>query len=185
MSLNNSVERVTPVTPSKYVKNNDGHYVCPHTECGKIAMNQNTMHYHIKKNHSENLPFECSRCINRPQFLQRSGYLNHLATRHADNVKLTEKEKEVLGGITENPAAAISFKCPHADCNQTTKTKANMLIHYARTHAKEWIPPYIRGTECTRCHHNYSSSSAYLYHTIACFRPVASPAQLNIMSRIR
>lgn len=185
MSLNNSVERVTPVPPSKYVKNDDGHYVCPHAECGKIAMNQNTMHYHIKKNHSENLPFECSRCINRPQFLQRSGYLNHLATRHADNVKLTEKEKEILGGITENPAAAISFKCPHADCNQTTKTKANMLIHYARTHAKEWIPPYIRGTECTRCHNNYSSSSAYLYHTIACFRPVASPAQLNIMSRIR
>ena len=188
MSLNNSTECVAPVPPVslvKYVKNNDGNYVCPHAGCGKIAMNQNTMHYHIKKNHSENLPFKCNRCINQPQFLQRSGYLNHLATRHADNIKLTEKEQEVLGGITENPAAAISFKCPHACCTQSTKTKANMLIHYARTHAKEWIPPYIRGAECTRCHHNYSSSSAYLYHTITCSRPVASPDQLNIISRIR
>jgi len=185
MSLNNSVECV-PSTPSvvKYVKNNDGNYVCPHNGCGKITMNQNTMHYHIMS-HNDKLPFQCNRCTNTPQFKQRGAYLNHLATRHADNIKLTEKEKEVLGGITENPAVAISFKCPHAGCNQTTKTKANMLIHYVRTHAKDWIPPYIRGAECTRCHHNYSSSSAYLYHTITCFRPLASPAQLNIISRIR
>ena len=175
-----------PVVPSvKYVKNNNGDYVCPHTDCGKITAKQNTMYYHIMKNHSTQLPFQCNRCANTPQFLQRSGYMNHLATKHADVPKLTEKEKEILGGITENPVIAVSFKCPHADCNQTTKTKSNMLIHYARTHSKAWIPPYIRGADCTRCHHVYSSSSAYLYHTITCFRPVAPADQLNTISRIR
>ena len=182
------MERIPPVTtpaPVKYVKNDAGNYVCPHENCGKITRNQNTMHYHIMKNHSLKLPFECTRCVNNPQFLQRSGYMNHLATKHADDPKLTDKEKEVLGGITENPAAAISFKCPAAGCTQTTHTKSNMLIHYARTHAREWIPPYVRGEQCAQCHHNYSSSSAYLYHSIACYKTRASTDQLNIISRIR
>lgn len=186
MSLNNSVECVAPI-PSvvKYVKNTDGDYVCPHNGCGKIAQKQNTMHYHIMKNHSTKLPFECNRCENRPQFLQRCGFMNHLATKHADTPKLTEKEKEILGGVTENPVISISFKCPHTGCNQSTKTKSNMLIHYARTHATEWIPAYVRGVECTNCNEHYSSSSAYLYHSITCFRDFASIDQLNIISRIR
>jgi|UniRef100_A0A6C0LMA3 hypothetical protein len=186
MSLNNSIECVASI-PSvvKYVKNTDGDYVCPHNGCGKIAQKQNTMHYHIMKNHSTKLPFECNRCENRPQFLQRCGFMNHLATKHADTPKLTEKEKEILGGVTENPVISISFKCPHTGCNQSTKTKSNMLIHYARTHATEWIPAYVRGVECTNCNVNYSSSSAYLYHSITCFRDFASVDQLNIISRIR
>jgi hypothetical protein len=63
MSLNNSVECVTPlpstppVSSVKYVKDNNGNYVCPHTGCGKTTVNQNTMHYHIM-DHSENLPFQ-------------------------------------------------------------------------------------------------------------------------------
>jgi len=192
MSLNNTIEYVLPTstispivsTSVKYVKNDAGEYICPHTGCGKITQKQNTMYYHIMKNHSTKLPFECNRCTNNPQFLQRSGYMNHLATKHADNTKLTEKEKVILG-TTENPVASVSYKCPSNGCTQTTHIKSNMLIHYARTHAKEWIPPYVRGEACSRCHNNYSSSSAYLYHSITCFKPVASEAQLNIISRIR
>ena len=185
MSLNQPVECVPSVANTKYVKNEAGNYVCPNNGCGKITVKQNTMYYHIMKNHSTKLPFQCNRCTNNPQFLQRSGYMNHLATRHADDPKLTDKEKEMLGGITENPAAAVSFKCPSTGCTQTSHVKSNMLIHYARTHAKEWIPPYVRGEACKRCQQQHSSSSAYLYHTITCFREVAPADQLKIISRIR
>jgi hypothetical protein len=184
MSLNHSVACVPSVVNTKYVKNEAGNYVCPHNGCGKITTNQNTMYYHIM-DHTDKLPFQCNRCTNSPQFKQRRAYMNHLATRHTDDPKLTDKEKEVLGGISENPVAAISFKCPSAGCTQTTHVKSNMLIHYARTHAKEWIPPYVRGEACKRCHQPYASSSAYLYHTITCFREVAPADQLKIISRIR
>jgi len=189
ISLNMSVECVN--TPSvnnniiKYIKNNDGDYVCPHNGCGKITMKQNTMYYHIMKNHSTRLPFQCNRCNDTPQFLQRSGYLNHLATKHANDTKLTDKEKEMLGGLKENPVVGVSFKCPHEGCGQVTKAKSNMLIHYARTHAAEWIPSYVRGEACVGCQEHFSSSSAYLYHSITCFEQMASTDQLNIISRIK
>ena len=198
MSLSNSIVSIVCVLPStssaptaptaplvKYVKNNEGNYVCPHQSCTKITTKQNTMYYHIMKNHSTTLPFQCNRCANTPQFLQKSGYMNHLATRHADNIKLTDKEKEVLGGITENPVAAVSFKCPSPGCTQKTHTKSNMLIHYARTHARDWIPSYVRGESCKRCHNLYASSSAYLYHTLACYNTLIPADQLNIISRIK
>lgn len=173
-----------PIKINKYVKNNDGDYICPHEGCGKITGKQNTMYYHILKNHSESLPFQCNRCIEKPQFLQRSGYLNHLATKHANDSKLNEKEKEILG-VNENPVVKVSYKCPHQGCNQVTKTKANILIHYARTHALDWIPSYVRGEACVGCQQVFSSSSAYLYHSITCFEEMATPDQLNIISRIR
>lgn len=173
---------VTATTTSKYVRNDAGEYVCPH--CPKVTAKQNTMYYHIKKQHTQDLPFACTRCTAAPKFLQKSSYLHHLATVHSDDLKLKEKEKELLGD-TVNPFATVSFTCPSAECDHSTHTKSNLKIHYARTHAKEWIPAYVRGEACGSCNRQFPSSSAYLYHSLDCFRSQATDAQLNVISRIR
>ena len=191
MSLNNlcTIPTTAPskivkddVNKSKYIRNENGHYVCPH--CNKVTEHQNTMYYHIKKQHQKDLPFTCTRCSNTPKFLQKSSYLCHLATIHENDPKLTEKEKIVLG-CEENSFTKISYSCPAEGCKHTTHTKANIKVHYARTHAKDWIPSYVSGEPCKHCDENYSSSTAYYYHSLECFKECASQTQLNTVSRIR
>ena len=43
----------------RYIKNDDGNFVCQH--CGAIKTRQNSMHYHIKK-HMEELDHICKIC---------------------------------------------------------------------------------------------------------------------------
>jgi hypothetical protein len=162
-----------PTGPSttKYVRDAEGRYVCP--DCGKVTEKQNTMYYHMKKNHARDLPFECTKCESHPRFLQKSSYLHHVATHHPEDAKTDET----------NPYAGVSFACP--GCEHTTHTKANMLIHYARTHCKEWIPPYSKYACCEGCSKTFASSSAYLYHAITCLKDRAPPTHSSIMSRIK
>jgi transcription elongation factor Elf1 len=164
---------------SKYIRNQNGDYACPH--CNKISPNQNTMYYHIKKQHSQDLPYQCSRCTNAPKFLQRSSYLHHMATIHSDDLKLKEKEAALVG--ESNPYAESSFSCP--SCDHKTHTKANIQIHFARLHCKEWIPSFTKDEACEGCNRTFRSSSAYLYHSMTCFSNRATPDQLNVISRIR
>ena len=100
----------------KYTRNTDGHFVCPH--CNVVKNKQNTMHYHIKRNHEKNFPFECKQCSENPKFLQRSSYLHHLATNHPENPHPTETEK--------NQYATTEFACPC--CTHKTHTKANVIM---------------------------------------------------------
>jgi hypothetical protein len=157
----------------KYTRNTDGNFVCPH--CNVVKNKQNTMHYHIKRNHEKNFPFECKQCSENPKFLQRSSYLHHLATNHPENPHPTETEK--------NQYATTEFACPC--CTHKTHTKANVIIHYARTHCNEWIPSYAKDTNCTGCMKTFHSSSAYLYHSVSCFLKNATPDQANTLSRIK
>jgi len=155
----------------KYVRNTQGQFVCPH--CDKLTEKQNTMYYHIKKIHDQDLPFECTICSSNPKFLQRSGFLHHMATIHAETAS------------AENPYAGVSFTCPDAGCGHKTHTKSNMIIHYARSHCKTWIPTYTKTSPCTGCKRSFASSSAYLYHCISCFHDSMPLDQANIVSRIR
>jgi len=139
---------------AKYLKNKDGDFVCPH--CNVVKKKQNTMHYHIKRNHEQDFPYECKQCLNVPKFLQRSSYLHHLATNHPENPHPTETEK--------NQYAAIQYSCP--SCKHATHTKANIVIHYVRTHCPG-IPSYSKDP-CTGCKKTFRSSSAYLYHAYSC-----------------
>lgn len=143
---------------SKYVRNAEGQYVCP--DCGKITAHQNTMYYHIKKEHTKDLPYECKLCTNK--FLQKSSYLHHLATMHPD----TPHDGDCC---SENPYAGVKHTCPC--CEHSSHTKANIRIHFARSHAKAWIPAFDKtAPSCTGCGKVCASSSAYLYHALDCFK---------------
>ncbi len=162
-------------TGSKYIKNADGHFVCP--DCGKVTEKQNTMYYHIKKNHAKDLPFECKKCEGCPRFLQKSSYLHHLATIHPDDADCESGS---------NPYAGVSYTCPCGDCDHSTHTKANLLIHYARSHCKAWIPSFSKSASaCSGCKKEFNSSSAYLYHAIGCLVSAAPADQASIISRIK
>jgi hypothetical protein len=159
-------------TTLKYTRNDDGHFVCPH--CDKITEKQNTMYYHVKKTHMKDLPYECKTCEDHPRFVQKSSYFQHLATHHPE-----EKTCE----LGENPYTGVSHAC--AECDHSTHTKANLLIHYARSHCKSWIPTYTKETACTGCAKTFNSSSAYLYHSIGCLLRSAPKDQAIIISRIK
>jgi hypothetical protein len=158
---------------TKYIKNEAGHYVCPH--CDKVTEKQNTMYYHIKKNHAADLPFECTKCEDCPKFLQKTTYLHHLATIHPEDATPAK-------GVA-NPYAGVTVHCP--SCDHNTHTKANMLIHFARVHCKEWIPAYTKSTPCTHCMKTFGSSSAYLYHAISCLSYLAPKEHMDLAARIR
>jgi len=163
---------ISQMPASKYRKNEKGEFVCPH--CNVVKQKQNTMHYHIKRNHEQDLPFECKQCENTPKFLQRSSFLHHLATSHPENPHPSEKDK--------NQYASVTHRCP--SCEHTTHTKANMTIHFVRTHCT-WIPNYSKDDSCSQCTKSFRSSSAYLYHAYSCFKKNASPDHSNILSLIK
>ena len=144
-----------------YIRTEDGQFQCPH--CQKVCAKQNTMYYHIKKNHTDDHKFVCEHCPaeDARKFIQKSAYLQHIATAHPEMCK-----KE------ENPYIGVCFHCPHSDCGHDAKTKANILVHFARTHCKDWIPAYGKETACIGCQKTFASSTAYLYHAIGCIKPV-------------
>lgn len=155
----------------QYIKNTDGNFVCPH--CDKICTKQNTMYYHIKKNHLNDLPYQCNACTDMPKFLQKSTYLHHCATFHPE---CDDKES--------NPYAGQSVKCP--SCEHSTHTKANILIHYARVHCKDYIPTYSKSANvCKGCDKPFSSSSAYFYHSLSCFQSSLPQDYMINISRIK
>jgi hypothetical protein len=159
---------------SKYIRNELNHFVCPH--CGITEKHQNTMLYHIESKHEMKFRFECTQCDDTPKFLQKCTYLHHLATVHPENPHPSEKEKNMYAGL--------EFKCPDPECTHSTHTKANLRIHFARTHAKSWIPSYSKTKACTGCSKKFASSSAYLYHSTECFKKDASSEHLTMLSRI-
>jgi hypothetical protein len=72
----------------------------------------------------------------------------------------------------ENPYVGVSFACLSPGCKHAAKTKANMIVHFARTHCKDWIPAFAKETPCKGCDKVFASSTAYLYHSVQCIKPV-------------
>ena len=163
---------VTKPVPVKYTRNSEGCFVCPY--CNEIKRKQNTMHYHIRREHEQDFPFQCKQCENQPRFLQKSSYLHHLATVHKENPHPNDQEK--------NQYATVMFHCP--SCEHSTHTKANTMIHFARSHCP-WIPSYTKNEPCKGCTKVFQSSSAYLYHATSCLKASASHDQANMLSRIK
>jgi hypothetical protein len=172
---------------SKYIRTADGQFQCPH--CPKICEKQNTMYYHVKKNHLNDLPHECKICGPDTRFLQKSAYLRHMATVHRDVVPAPTAAPQapapapaVAAPVVpeKNPYVGVEFKC--TECDHTTHTKANMTIHYTRCHCHGTVPVYDKTGPCKRCERTFASSSAYYYHVGTCFAEVlpASYAKLFV-----
>jgi hypothetical protein len=132
-----------------YIKNAEGHYICPH--CSVVKKNQNTMHYHLK-GHETRLPYECHFC--KKGFLHASTLELHKRSQHS-------KENEKL------------MKCNIPGCSFAgTLTKANLLIHFIRKHCAEEAQAALEVTDesyrCKICNKNTKSLTAFHYHIMYC-----------------
>lgn len=147
-----------PVSTMTYIRNADGHFVCP--DCGIVKKRQNTMFYHMKK-HAGEARYVCPVAGCGRAFIQKSGLTQHTAQCHP---------------TAETPV----WCCPCADCGHTARMKSNMMVHIARIHGGGLIPVAESSgpTECKRCAKLFSSASAYYYHAGRCWgsglEPVAS-----------
>ncbi len=142
--------------PITYIKNTKGEYVCPH--CGITKVNQNTMHYHIRK-HEEQVSHTCKVC--KKGFLQKQTLDLHMKSRHADYLK-------------EQGDDANKVYCPFDDCNFSSITKGNCIIHCLRVHFKDEINKIMnvdnetKTVKCEECDKEFTSSCAFYYHCKKC-----------------
>lgn len=142
----------TYATESYYSKLATGEFQCKY--CDKRSAKQNTMYYHVQTKHIQDFKYVCPHCPEK-KFVQKGSYLQHIAQAHPEDAE------------EENPYVGVSYECHFPGCNQSAKTKANALVHFARTHCKEWIPAYTKDTAC-KCEKQFSSSTAYFYHAVTC-----------------
>jgi hypothetical protein len=150
-----------------YTKLDSGVFQC--CFCDKQCAKQNTMYYHVQSKHLQEFKYSCTHCEGK-QFVQKSAYLQHMAINHP-----------TVTAVDENPYMGVTFACTDPGCDQTFKTKANMLVHFARSHCQAWIPAYNKGICCKGCSKEQKSSTAYFYHALTCIPgptgvPVGFPA---------
>ncbi len=134
-----------------YTKLETGEFQCKC--CDKRTKHQNTMYYHVQTKHVQDFKFVCDHCPDK-KFVQKSAYLQHMAVSHPEDQ------------ADSNPYVGVSFSCKHPGCEQSAKTKANILVHFARTHCKDWIPAYSKDIQCKCCSKSFGSSTAYFYHAV-------------------
>lgn len=142
--------------PLVYQKNEKGLFVCPH--CDYTKSNQSSMHYHMKK-HEEQMSHICKLC--KKGFLQKQTLELHMRSRHPDHFTQTPNDNK--------------FKCPFDNCNFTSLTKGNCIIHCLRIHYQEEmkemmnVDPDTKIIECNDCGEEFHSSCSFYYHTKKCF----------------
>ena len=151
-------------TKMTYIRNEQGHYVCP--DCGVTQVKQNTMHYHMNKGRQKSKPVEerqthlCEHCVESPPFLTPDALTMHLARMagrsghpEMDNVKEVE--------------------CPFDGCDFHDVNKGNVRMHCMRKHlAKEVKALLERNGDnqpvCTNCQTTFKSLGSFYYHSIGC-----------------
>jgi len=134
--------------PYDYKKNNDDHYVC--TVCAEVKVNQNTMHYHMKK-HEGKQSYACKSCDKK--FYQKYALDDHVKLNHSTT-------------------PIVEIKCPFTDCELSFIKKEHCRIHIARNHLKKSLDPLIEKKKdskvhcCVPCKRDFNSYPAILYHTM-------------------
>jgi hypothetical protein len=137
------------MSSSKYIKNEQGFFVCPN--CNIVKEKQNTMYYHMLK-HEGKLPYECDIC--KKEFLQKTSLEVHKASKHKNP---TTKEK--------------MYKCCITNCSFEAVTKANRRIHVIRKHFKNEVDDILgEDNTCLSCKTEFQSSTAFFYHAINCIK---------------
>lgn len=157
----------------RYVKNDDGNFVCPH--CGVIKNRQNSMHYHIKK-HMEELNHICKTC--NKAFLQKQTLDLHIRSKHPELLKSTTDDDEK------------KFQCPFENCNFSALTKGNCIIHSLRAHFQDEIKQIMsvkndtKSIICNHCEKEFYSSSAFYYHCKECLPLTDNHPKLQTLQSI-
>lgn len=146
--------------PLKYIKDENGNFVCPHPGCGFTKQNQSTLHYHMKK-HEEQLDHICKTC--KKQFLQKQTLDLHIRSKHPELIKdITLSEKK--------------FKCPFNNCDFMALTKGNCVIHCLRVHFTDELNSMMTKDDetkmiyCNECDREFTSSCAFYYHCKNCMK---------------
>lgn len=140
-----------------YIRNQDGHFVCP--ECNVVKQRQNSMHYHMKK-HLEELNHVCRSC--NKGFLQKQTLDLHIRSKHPE---LLTEEKQ-----------ATSYACPFNGCSFSAMTKGNCIIHCLRLHFQDEIKEIMESNAeektitCKGCDVTFQSSSSFYYHCKSCIK---------------
>jgi len=142
------LEKNQQASRSKYTKNADGRFTCPH--CEHTTAGTSGMFYHLKK-HAGILDYPCTEPGCGKAFIQKSGLQQHMAQAHPSKIDAT------------NPYSA-KYSCPHDGCDHSCTMKPNLMIHIARKHSP-WIPPY---TGTCLCSQTFKSPTAYYYHAATC-----------------
>lgn len=159
--------------PMKYIRNEDGHFVCPFDDCNKVYANQNTMHYHMKK-HQEILSYVCKVC--KKGFLQKQTLDLHTKSRHPELLKDEENAKK--------------FECPFDNCTFTALTKGNCRIHCLRIHFQDEIRKIMnvnqdtKTIECTVCDKEFGNSCGFYYHCAKCLQSDSNNDKYNILQLV-
>jgi hypothetical protein len=133
-----------------YIKNEDGHYVCPF--CGDIKKNQSTMFYHMNK-HEGRLPHQCGQCSKA--FVQKQELALHILKWHPE------------------PTVDSSTACPFDGCDFKDVRKGNVRTHCMRKHVSEYMDGILvkdaDGTwNCSLCATCCSSAAGFYYHLYKC-----------------
>lgn len=145
--------------PLTYIKNEKGEFICPHEGCKFTSKNQSTTHYHLKK-HLDELNYTCKYC--KKTFLQKQTLELHIRSKHPEQSKFIEKNSK-------------KYYCPFDNCDFSSLTKGNTIIHCLRVHFQEEIQNLINDTEdnqikCKECNTEFNSTCAFFYHAKKCLQ---------------
>jgi hypothetical protein len=137
----------------EYVRNSDGHFVCPY--CQVVKKNQSTMHMHYKANHDGPLKHKCKDCDYETSTKQ--GLDNHTLSKHPPQGQQRKKE----------------FACKHHECAFLSATQAGLRSHFFLRHLSSEVEKYLGRTRtgdilCTCCGSGFSSKPSFVYHLAKC-----------------
>jgi hypothetical protein len=154
----------------KYIKNDEGLFVCP--TCGVTKKNQNTMHYHMKK-HMDELPHVCKTC--KKSFLQKQTLDLHIASRHPE--------------VAQESENIVQYSCPFDGCGFTSFSKGNCRTHVLRIHFAEEISNIMSKGDngcitCTNCYNDFKSHGSFYYHCVSCLSLSEGDSRIKYLENI-
>lgn len=118
------------------------------SDCKFKTLHQNTMHYHIKTKHLNEMDYECEHC--KKKFVQKATLDAHRIAKH--------QEKK------------SGFACSEEGCPFTAVTQGNCRIHWMRIHNKKSANNIYNKKDhsCTKCSKTFKGMTSFYYHAYEC-----------------
>jgi predicted RNA-binding Zn-ribbon protein involved in translation (DUF1610 family) len=143
--------------PYKYIKNDNGLFVCE--QCGKTTIHRSTMFYHYQK-HQNNKEFEC-------EFCDFTALTQQILDLHRDSRHRVQIQEQDLRPI---------IHCPFNECQFKDIRKGNVITHFMRSHLQQEVNQILnkekgeKGNEyhCKTCDDKKKNLGSFLYHSVSC-----------------